>query len=170
LKAAGFHSTTTYNVTSSGRIAPRDNLIEHYEAVMVAHQRQWRAMTSGTLPYMPVVTVGWDVTPRCQHDVPWPFPPPKRLAPNHPFGNPKKSGQRVYPYGHVVVGNTPARFGQLCREAAEYLREMDSPLRVVFVNAWNEWTEGSFLLPEKRYGKGYLEALRDAFRPLDKMS
>ena len=33
----------------------------------------------------------------------------------------------------------------------------------VMLNAWNEWTEGSYLLPEKRTGTAYLEALRRVF-------
>ncbi|MBL8995486.1 MAG: glycoside hydrolase family 99-like domain-containing protein, partial [Spirochaetia bacterium] len=30
-------------------------------------------------------------------------------------------------------------------------------------NAWNEWTEGSYLEPDTKNKMGYLEAIRDVF-------
>jgi hypothetical protein len=33
----------------------------------------------------------------------------------------------------------------------------------VTINAWNEWTEGSYLLPDTMTGLGYLEAIREVF-------
>lgn len=33
----------------------------------------------------------------------------------------------------------------------------------VLINAWNEWTEGSYLLPEKRTGTAYLAAIQRVF-------
>ena len=32
----------------------------------------------------------------------------------------------------------------------------------LFVNSWNEWTEGGPLLPQQKYGAGYLEELKKA--------
>ncbi|MGQ9914102.1 MAG: glycoside hydrolase family 99-like domain-containing protein [Thermogutta sp.] len=142
-REAGFHSATGYNITDSGKTSP--GLTQEYEDLMETHRETWRRMSAAALPYCPVVTMGWDVTPRCEHDVPF------------PFANPH------YPYGPVVVGNTPERFGRLCREAMEFaVGDARRPPAVV-VNAWNEWTEGSYLLPEARYGAAYLEALREAW-------
>jgi len=149
LKDAGFLSTTTYNVTSSGKTS--ENLTQDYADLISAHERHWAKMAAASLPHCPVVTMGWDVTARCEKNVPWPFPP-------SPL-----TGKRDYPYGHVVLGNTPEMFGKLC-EKGKLQAEKTTPVpNAVFVNSWNEWTEGSFLLPEKRYGLGYLEALKSVF-------
>ena len=149
-KNAGFHSTTTYGINGATRLRPTDKQIMPYTGVMEGHRDYWSRFAGTELPHMPVVTMGWDVTPRARHDVKWPFTPPRGQA-------------RRYPYIHTVVGNTPERFGSLCAEAREFLRNTKMEHPVVMVNAWNEWTEGSYLLPEKRYGTAFLEALKKAF-------
>ena len=33
--------------------------------------------------------------------------------------------------------------------------------RIVFLKSWNEWAEGNYVEPDKKYGHGYLDALSD---------
>ena len=35
--------------------------------------------------------------------------------------------------------------------------------RIMNINCWNEWTEGSYLEPDTINGMKYLEAVRDVF-------
>jgi len=146
LKDAGFQSTSRYNVHTAGKAG--SDLTERYEDIMQAHRDHWQRMTTAPLVDLPVVTTGWDVTPRCAKDVPWPFP----VAPT--------SGRLEYPYVPVVVGNTPDRFEQLLREAAQHVERDPRQPFAVLINAWNEWTEGCYLLPEERTGTACLEAIR----------
>jgi hypothetical protein len=150
VQEAGFQSTSRYNVNSARKAGP--DFTEQYEDLMQAHRDHWQRMTSSApLANLPVVTTGWDVTPRCAKDVPWPFP----VAPT--------SGRHEYPYVPVVVGNTPERFEQLLRDAARHVEGDPRQPFAVLINAWNEWTEGCYLLPEERTGTAGLEAVLRTF-------
>lgn len=156
LAEAGFRSTGSYNVNSAGKAG--FDCTERYEDVMEAHRMCWERLATGALPYTPVVSMGWDTTPRMRGDCPWPIPP----------------AARAYPYLPVVVGNTPQRFKELLEAARGHLtaeaggrgsRSASDPkwTATVLLYAWNEWTEGAYLLPEARTGTAYLEKVREVF-------
>ncbi len=97
------------------------------------------------LPYQPVVPVGWDTSPRTvQSDM---------------------YDRWAYPFCTIITDNTPELFERALRHTAELMASGDATGSLVHLSCWNEWTEGSYLEPDTRYGYAYLEAVRKVFGP-----
>jgi hypothetical protein len=69
-----------------------------------------------------------------------------------------------YPFMAAIGNNTPENFEAACRAVRDWVEARDVSPRIVTVNCWNEWTEGSYLEPDKKNGMAYLEALGRTFR------
>jgi hypothetical protein len=59
--------------------------------------------------------------------------------------------------------NTPAAFKEATQMIVERLLASSVEPKIITINAWNEWPEGSCLEPEQEYGYGYLEVVRELF-------
>jgi hypothetical protein len=95
-------------------------------------------------PYFPNVTMGWDATPRCSDQFSF-----------------KNAG---YPCMAIMKNNTPENFQRALRSAMAWIDSNSKNNKVITINSWNEWTEGSFLEPEREYGYQYLEAIKTVFK------
>ncbi|MDD2272153.1 MAG: glycoside hydrolase family 99-like domain-containing protein [Desulfuromonadaceae bacterium] len=78
------------------------------------------------------------------------------LLPN--WDNTPRSGAN----GLVLHESTPELFKIQVGKALEMTRGCPDEHNLVFIKAWNEWAEGNHLEPDLRFGKAYLEIIRDA--------
>jgi hypothetical protein len=86
------------------------------------------------VPLFPCVSTGWDDTPRF----------------------PDKGGRSIVHYN-----NTPTSFAMLLLKAKKYADSHPEQTKLIIINAWNEWVEGEYLLPDMLNGFGYLEAVKE---------
>ena len=83
--------------------------------------------------YYPSVTPMWDNTPRCKNRQPY-----------------------------IWIKSKPELFGRWFRNVLEKFNPYSEEENLVFINAWNEWGEGNHLEPDIKYGRRYLEEVREA--------
>jgi hypothetical protein len=95
------------------------------------------------LPYFPNVTAGWDFTPRTRQSDPFVM--------------------WNYPFMPVCKNNTPEEYRKALEAARTWVLRQPEGQRVITLNAWNEWTEGSYIEPDEEYGMGRLEAIAAVF-------
>lgn len=146
IKRCGGDSVYGYNVARTPGFAqiPNERPIVPYDEVIESHREVFRQCENRGLPFHPVATVsGCDNTPRWHPGAKFPL------------------DFRNQGYEPIVTGSTPEKFGQTVRAALDCIARADGP-RMLLVNAWNEWPEGNQLLPDQRYGDGYLKALKQA--------
>ena len=62
--------------------------------------------------------------------------------------------------GFVIRNSSPQKFKKYLKSQIIKSRQMENEF--LFINAWNEWSEGAYLEPDNRFGYAYLRAVREA--------
>lgn len=142
IRVLGFNSATSY-VWIHHVVLPDTQT--DYNLVRDKYFTYWdKAKTEYGVPYFPNVTMGWDPTPRCDIKSEW--------------------ANVGYPFMNTIKNNTPGNFKIALQMAKDKLLIDPIGPRILNINCWNEWTEGSYLEPDKVSGMAYLEAVKDVFK------
>ena len=140
----GFDSVSMYNWTSGNDfLTDEDKATIRRDGAMPYRKwadaacSSWSRFSDLPVPFYPMIAIGYDDNPR--------FPPQK--------------------WSYVMTPATPSEFEKYLRRAKAYIDKhtLDGGRKVIYINAWNEWTEGAMLEPDERYGYGYLNALWRVF-------
>ena len=62
----------------------------------------------------------------------------------------------------IYHGSTPELYQSWLEDVITFNKDSDLDDNLIFINAWNEWGEGAYLEPDKRYGYAYLDATLNA--------
>lgn len=94
------------------------------------------------------------------------------------FFAPEDSWENVYPsllpqwdrsprigkmYG-LYVNATPEHFRRHIEDALRVVEKKSDEHKILFLRSWNEWAEGNYVEPDRKYGHGFLNALRDTLK------
>jgi hypothetical protein len=142
ISTLGFDSSTSYvwihhtplPETQTDYAWVRDRYFAHWD----------KAKQEYGIAYFPNVTMGWDASPRCDPASEW--------------------ANVGYPFMNTIGNNTPENFKEALILTRERLLSDPGGPRILNINCWNEWTEGSYLEPDTENGMAYLEAIRDVFK------
>jgi hypothetical protein len=116
--------------------------IQDYERLMHERVDDWEKMQRQLrVPFFPVVCCGWDATVRGSY-------------------RGVLSAQDGYPYSPVVTGVTARLFGEFLDHALSFNERWQPRENIIFLHAWNEWSESSALEPSDRYGTSLLDEVR----------
>ena len=139
-----FSSVTSYNWHQLYLPTKEEFPCINYNDAATYNYGLWEEFTERfSMPYYPGVTMGWDPSPRTDQQVDY--------AP----GN--------YPWTAIYEGNTPEAFKEALLQIKNFLDRSETRRKLFTINAWNEWTEGSYLLPDTIHGTAYLKAVKEVF-------
>jgi hypothetical protein len=142
IRQLGFDSATSYVWIHHVELP---EVQTDYNVVREAYFSHWeQAKKEYEVPYFPNVTMGWDPSPRCDLSDEW--------------------GNFGYPFTYTIGNNTPANFKTALQLTKDRLLADPKGPRILNINCWNEWTEGSYLEPDAKTGMAYLEAVKEVFK------
>jgi len=142
IKMLGFDSATSYVWIHHVELPDTQT---DYNYVRDAYFAHWdKAKAEYGVPYFPNVTMGWDPTPRCNIKSEW--------------------ANVGYPFMNTIKNNTSENFMKALEMTRKRLLSDPGGPRIMNINCWNEWTEGSYLEPDTVNGMEYLEAIKEVFK------
>jgi hypothetical protein len=139
LPANGYDAMTAYNYHSTsftGEFNDRERKATDYTQLMRGYESQWKwILENSVLPYFIPVTAGWDANPWGQHS------------------------------SHDHCMSTPKLFKKMVLDAKKVLDQYpEKTMRTILIYAWNEYGEGGYIEPTRKWRFRYLKMIKNVFK------
>lgn len=136
----GYDALTAYNYHAAGfggEFRGDERAAVNYQELLEGYRSQWSwILANAKLPYVVPMTSGWDKRP-------WGSKTP-----------------------HDNCRSTPDSFRQMLEAGKATMdRHPEQTRRMGIIYAWNEFGEGGYIEPTKKWGFQYLQAVKDVFGP-----
>lgn len=79
-----------------------------------------------------------------------------KLMPNWDHSPRSKNNARIYTHA------TPEVFQEHVENVLEKIQRKSDEHKVCFLKSWNEWGEGNYMEPDIKYGRGFINSLKNA--------
>lgn len=63
----------------------------------------------------------------------------------------------------ILNDSTPQKWATLCERVTNECCHREGEENLLFIKAWNEWGEGNYLEPDRKWGKQYIEQMAKVF-------
>lgn len=80
------------------------------------------------------------------------------VAPNWDH-SPRSGGKAI-----ILKNSKPHYFKKVVKRAIEVVKNKPKEEQLIIIKSWNEWGEGNYLEPDIKFGRKYLEALKEALK------
>ncbi len=163
LQSIGVDAVTGYsNILNFPQVEPA---VDH-APLIDARVSEWREMGNLLhIPVQPTAQIGLDTSPRCEYtdEDGNPFQPTS-VDQLRPFIG-------KYPHSSIVLNSTPETFAVMLKKLTDIVGDsvVSSEEKIITINAWNEMTEGSCMLPRIRDNEidtSYIDTCREIIRTL----
>lgn len=132
----GWLLDTGFNAyTAWNYVESKGTRVEDYDVMVDGYLENYAAaaQTAKRLPYIVPASPGWDSRPWAGDTAP------------------------------LRINPTPAKFERMLRSAKQLMDTNDKIPKILMIEAWNEFGEGSYIEPTKKWGFSYLETIRKVF-------
>lgn len=65
----------------------------------------------------------------------------------------------------IYLNATPGTWQKHLQQAVNLVSSKPKEHQIIVIKSWNEWAEGNYLEPDKQFGKGWLQAIKDIINP-----
>lgn len=145
IKALGFDAVNEVRLNEVQRQLPKPKLSLVQK---IKYNKNQAAVYLQKYEYKDVITVLHGEESKLDYVIPTIFP--------NWDHSPRSKGKTL-----IVNNSTPELFRKHTKDIISFVEKKTQQENFIFIKSWNEWAEGNYMEPDRKYGRQYLEVFKE---------